>query len=104
MLGACSVSDQNKFRANCKGKLIEYSNGELFVSPLDKGYIFNNGSIGGSQCQIREGVIFCYNETSKGNLRMKEQLAFDRNSYTLSDIRTTIMAVSYTHLTLPTKA
>ena len=90
LLCACSGSDRSDFRANCKGKLLVYADGNLIVSKVEKEYTFAKGMMEGSKCTSSEGMIFCYNETVEGNTRTKEQLAFDKGYYTLSDIKAII--------------
>ena len=85
LLSACGDSDRSNFRANCKGKILQYADGNLTVEKREKEYTFINGKMDGTDCTTNQGMIFCYKEKSEGNTRGKEQIAFDRGYYTMSD-------------------
>ena len=90
LLSACGDSDHSNFRASCKGKILYYADGNLTVEKREKEYTFINGKMDDTECTTNQGMIFCYKEKSEGNTRGKEQIAFDRGYYTMSDIRTLI--------------
>ena len=91
LLVSCGTDNSN-FRADCNGKMITYSQGVQTVEIETRRYEFADNKLIGRECSLDKGVIFCYSEVTESDFRSKEQLIFDRNNYTLTDIKTTIEA------------
>ena len=91
LLVSCGT-DNTTFRADCNGKMITYSQGVQTVEKETRRYEFADNNLIGRECSLDKGVIFCYSEVAGSDSTSKEQLIFDRNNYTLTDIKTTIEA------------
>ena len=91
LLVSCGTDNSN-FRADCNGKIITYSQGVQTVEKETRRYEFADNKLIGRECSLDKGVIFCYSEVAGSDSTSKEQLIFDRNNYTLTDIKTTIEA------------
>ena len=91
LLVSCGTDNSN-FRADCNGKMITYSQGVQTVEKETRRYEFADNKLIGKECSLNKGIIFCYSEVTESDFRSKEQLIFDRNNYTLTDIKTTIEA------------
>ena len=91
LLVSCG-SDNANFYADCKGKIITYSQGVETVANEARRYEFADNMLIGRECSLTKGIIFCYKEMIGPVSTSKEQLIFDRGNYTLTDIKTTIEA------------
>jgi len=91
LLVSCG-SDNSNFYADCKGKIITYSQGVETVANEARRYEFADNRLIGRECSLTKGIIFCYKEMIGPESTSKEQLIFDRGNYTLTDIKTTIEA------------
>ena len=91
LLVSCGTDNSN-FHVDCNGKIIIYSQGVQTVEKETRRYEFADNKLIGKECSLNKGIIFCYSEVTESDSRSKEQLIFDRNNYTLTDIKTTIEA------------
>jgi len=91
LLVSCGSHNSN-FRADCNGKIITYSQGVQTVEKETRIYEFADNKLIGRECSLDKSVIFCYSEVAGSESTSKEQLIFDRNNYTMTDIKTTIEA------------
>ena len=91
LLVSCGTDNSN-FHADCNGKIITYSQGVQTVEKETRRYEFTDNKLIGKECSFNKGIIFCYSEVAGSDSTSKEQLIFDRNNYTLTDIKTTIEA------------
>jgi len=91
LLVSCG-SDNANFYADCKGKIITYSQGVETVANEARRYEFADNMLIARECSFNKGIIFCYKEMTGSDSRSKEQLVFDKGNYTLTDIKTTIEA------------